>query len=39
MLAVIDRYSSRMAAQMLHGGGTYSNSGNRWFDKTLQVMH
>ena len=34
---VIDRYASRKAAQVLHGGGTFSNSGNRWFDKTLQV--
>ncbi|XP_041091373.1 carnitine O-acetyltransferase-like [Polyodon spathula] len=33
-----ERYTSRMAAQMLHGGGTYSNSGNRWFDKTLQFI-
>uniref|UniRef100_A0A452H9Y4 Choline/carnitine acyltransferase domain-containing protein n=1 Tax=Gopherus agassizii TaxID=38772 RepID=A0A452H9Y4_9SAUR len=32
-----ERYPSRVAAQMLHGGGSYSNSGNRWFDKTLQV--
>uniref|UniRef100_A0A8B9L593 Carnitine O-acetyltransferase b n=1 Tax=Astyanax mexicanus TaxID=7994 RepID=A0A8B9L593_ASTMX len=33
-----EKYASRMAAQILHGGGTYSNSGNRWFDKTLQFV-
>uniref|UniRef100_A0A671XAE6 Carnitine O-acetyltransferase b n=1 Tax=Sparus aurata TaxID=8175 RepID=A0A671XAE6_SPAAU len=32
-----EKYASRKAAQILHGGGTFSNSGNRWFDKTLQV--
>lgn len=32
-----EMYPSRVAAQMLHGGGARWNSGNRWFDKTLQV--
>lgn len=32
-----DIYKSHVAAQMLHGGGSHLNSGNRWFDKTLQV--
>ena len=31
-----ERYSV-MAAQMNHGGGSAHNTGNRWFDKTLQV--
>ncbi|MEQ2157596.1 hypothetical protein GOODEAATRI_003349 [Goodea atripinnis] len=32
-------YRSCAAVQMLHGGGSQSYSGNRWFDKTLQVRN
>lgn len=26
-----------MAHEMIHGGGSDYNTGNRWFDKTMQV--
>ena len=26
------------ASQVLHGGGAKLNSGNRWYDKTLEVI-
>ena len=34
-LAVLDYTIT--SAEAIHGGGSKSNSGNRWFDKILQV--
>lgn len=32
-----NRDETSMAHQMIHGGGSRVHSGNRWFDKTIQV--
>lgn len=31
------RDETNMAHQMIHGGGSSANTGNRWFEKTIQV--
>ncbi|KAE8750338.1 hypothetical protein FOCC_FOCC002898 [Frankliniella occidentalis] len=36
--AVQGRDETNMAHHMIHGGGSKANSGNRWFDKTIQLV-
>nr|XP_009861511.1 carnitine O-acetyltransferase-like [Ciona intestinalis] len=33
-----NRWRSDMAGRCLHGGGSQYNTGNRWFDKTVQMI-
>lgn len=35
---VNSRDETNMAHQMIHGGGSENNTGNRWFDKTMQII-
>lgn len=32
------RDETNMAHEMIHGGGSEYNTGNRWFDKTMQII-
>jgi len=36
---VEQRDETSMAHQLLHGGGSLYNGGNRWYDKTVQVRY
>lgn len=37
-LTAENRDETNLALQMIHGGGSTYNSGNRWFDKTVQII-